>query len=63
MMTPAEEALEFEFLKRNNASSDIDLIMSRNPDLTREQAEERYIANKAFNERNKVTINRLTQPE
>jgi hypothetical protein len=48
--TTQEEAEKFTFLKNNNAMTSVDLIMLENPDLTREQAEELYLANKAFNE-------------
>lgn len=54
--SPSELADEFTFLKLQNVVTPIDLIMARNPDLTREQAEERYRMNKAFNASQNVSL-------
>ena len=47
--SPDEKAKEFMFLKENNIITDIDLMMSKNPDLTREQAIEQLEKNKIIN--------------
>lgn len=59
-----EKAEEFNFLQAHNILTEIDLIMQMNPELTREQAEEEYARNKAFNDANKpvVQINPVQQP-
>jgi len=57
-----EEAKEFEFLKRNNVKTDIDLIIDDNPDLTREEAMEIFEKNKAFNSANQVVFTPTVQP-
>lgn len=63
--SPDEQVKEFEFLKKNNAVTDIDLIMDRNPELTREQAEVIYTKNKAFNDANRpapIQLQPMRQP-
>lgn len=47
--SPDEEAKAHEFLKSHNVKTDIDLMMEYNPDMTREEAEEKYRANVATN--------------
>ena len=56
-----EEIADFEFQKRNNVVSSIDLIMQENPDLTREQAMRKYNENKMLNQ-TFVTIQPAQQP-
>jgi hypothetical protein len=49
----------------HNIITDIDLVMKHNPDLTREQATEEYLKNKAFNEANQqqpVQMQPVRQP-
>ena len=59
-----EKAEEFNFLQSHNIVTEIDLMMKHNPDLTKEQAEEEYAKNKAFNEANKpiVAVPSVQQP-
>ena len=54
--SPDEKEKEFAFLKRNNAKTDIDLIMENNPDLTRDDAIKEYAENKAFNQANTTGV-------
>ena len=62
--SPKEKSDEFTSLMNHNVVTEIDLIMKHNPDFTREQAEEEFAKNKAFNEANKpiVTTNPVRQP-
>lgn len=60
--SPDEKAAEFTFLKSHNAKTEIDLIMSLNPDLTEEQAKDRWEENKAFNQASQPQFG-LTPPE
>ncbi len=62
--SPKEKAEEFNFLQMHNIITEIDLMMKHNPDLTREQAEQEFAKNKAFNDANKpiVTTNPVRQP-
>jgi hypothetical protein len=63
--SPKEKAEEFNFLFNHNIATEIDLMMKYNPEMTREQAEEEYAKNKAFNEANQpapVQLNPVRQP-
>jgi hypothetical protein len=60
-----EKAEEFNFLQAHNVVTEIDLIKSKNPDLTNEQALKLYMKNKAFNDANRpepVQMNPIRQP-
>jgi hypothetical protein len=64
-MSPEEKEQEFTFLKRNNVKTDIDLIMSLNPDVTEDEALVIYTKNKVFNNANVIGIEpqEATQPD
>lgn len=55
-LSPDEKSQSFTFLKQNNAVTDINLIMERNPDLSEEDAIMLYNKNKAFNASQKVSL-------
>lgn len=60
--SPDEQMTEWTFLKTANAVTDIDLIMRRNPDLTREEATKEYMRNKAFNQGERVALKPAAAP-
>jgi hypothetical protein len=58
--TPTEEATYWQTRIANGVATGVDWIMSDNPDLSREDAELRWAANKAMSERKPIAP--LTQP-
>ncbi len=55
-MSADEENKDFTFLKSNNAATDVDLIIARNPDMTRDEALKKHAENKAYNAAQNVTL-------
>jgi hypothetical protein len=64
-MSPEEKVKSAEFGLMHNLITEIDLLMKKNPDLTKEEAEKLYAENKIFNEANKprVAIAPAQQPQ
>lgn len=63
--SPKEKMEDANFLLTHNLITEIDLMMKHNPDLTKEEAEEQYAKNKAFNDANRmdpVQLNPVRQP-
>lgn len=63
--SPDEKVKQDEFNLRHNIITEVDILIRENPDLTEEQALERYKENKAFNEANKpapIQLNPIQQP-
>jgi len=60
--TPEEETKEAEFELMHNLTTEIDLLMKKNPDLTEEQAKAKWLSNKAVNDTTDQAEEEFTQP-
>jgi hypothetical protein len=63
--SPDEQVTQDEFDLRHNLTTEVEILMRKNPDLTEEMAKELYIKNKTFNEANQpqpVQIQPFQQP-
>uniref|UniRef100_A0A6M3MIR8 Putative portal protein n=1 Tax=viral metagenome TaxID=1070528 RepID=A0A6M3MIR8_9ZZZZ len=54
--SPLEIAQEYKTLKEYNVITDIDIMLEHNPDMTPEEAEAKYYANKKINEKMRISL-------
>jgi len=54
--SPLEIAQEYKTLKEYNVITDIDIMLEHNPDMTPEEAEKKYYANKKINEKMRMSL-------